>query len=60
MECSDYKIIKPMHLKCIDSLLTVKVTQFELTKTPYKMLKKGETIDKISEKFWQSYQRNEI
>lgn len=51
MECSDYKIIKPMHLKCIDSLLTVKVTQFELTKTPYKMLKKGETIDKISEKF---------
>lgn len=24
MECSDYKIIKPMHLKCIDSLLTVK------------------------------------
>ena len=46
MECSDYKIIKPMHLKCIDSLLTVDVTQFELTKTPYKMLKKGETIDK--------------
>lgn len=23
MECSDYKITKPMHLKCIDSLLTV-------------------------------------
>ena len=51
-KCKECKLLKPLHLKCSKSAETVKVPQFEETKTPYteQDKKTGEEKEKISKK----------
>ena len=48
LKFSDCKSIKPMHFKYADSLQMAKVSQFELTKIPYKKFVQGEMVEKVS------------
>ena len=45
--CSDCKSTKPQHFQCASSENKVKISQFEVTETPYKRTVDGKTMDKI-------------
>ena len=49
-KCSECKLIKPMTSGCASSEQKIKISQFEVTETPYKKTVDGKELDKISKK----------
>ena len=47
LEC---KLIKPMPFECASSEQKIKISQFEVTETPYKKTADGKEVDKIKKK----------
>ena len=49
-KCSECKLIKPMPFGCASSEQKIKISQFEVTETPYKKTAVGKEVDKIKKK----------
>ena len=49
-KCSECKLIQPRPFECASSEQKIKISQFEVTETPYKKTVDGKEVDKISKK----------
>ena len=54
-KCSECKLIKPMPFGCASSEQKIKISQFEVTETPYKKTADGKEVDKIKKKKKREY-----
>ena len=58
-KCSKCKLIKPMPFECASSEQKIKISQFEVTETPYKKTVDGKEVDKIKKKKQQQKNKTE-